>query len=79
MRKLLDFVIHQSNIRSIYGGIAADAAMAIPTIGLFKRRRVVYPVTDHADGYAFFLKRIDITEFVLGQAVRMYFLNLKLF
>lgn len=34
---------------------------------------------DHADGYAFFLKRIDITEFVLGQAVRMYFLNLKLF
>lgn len=36
MRQLLDLIVHQRNIRRVYGDIAANAPMAMPTSAFFR-------------------------------------------
>ncbi len=79
MGQLLNLVIHQSNIRSVYGNVTAYAAHGNAHIGLFQRRRVIDPVTDHADIVSKFLEGSDLVELVFGQAVCVDLADAQLF
>ena len=73
MGQLLNFIVHQHDIRRLHGNIAANAAHGNAHIRLFQRGGVVDAVANHANRRARFLTAVDIGELLLRQAARADF------
>ena len=73
--QLTDVVVNQGDVRRFDGDVAADAAHRDADERLFQRRSVIDAVADHADRFARLLKAVDDRQFLLRQAVGVYFVD----
>ena len=75
--QLLDVVVDQRDVGGVHGDVASHAAHGDAHIRLFQGGCIVDAVPDHADMMSLLLVGVDPVQFVLRQAARMDFVDVR--